>query len=144
MPAAGTTVNELKETVNEKVDQLKTRVIDVKDQAIDRGPAARAHGRAHGIQFFMGGTGHLLAAGAHDHGHGGFLGPNTELIFAVGSGVALTIGWLIEWRLIFPSLPAFVVALALSEGGWRRRAAMIGLLLASIVATARMACGLSA
>ena len=47
-----------------------------------------------------------------------------------------TIGWLIEWRLIFPSLPAFVLALALSEGGWRRRAAMIGLLLASIVATA--------
>lgn len=56
----------------------------------------------------------------HDHSHGGVLGPNTELIFAVGSGVALTIGWLIEK--FVPALPEmlpfalFLIAYAL--GGW--------------------------
>jgi len=56
----------------------------------------------------------------HGHGHGGFLGPNTELIFAVGSGVALTIGWLIEK--FIPGVPGwlpfglFLIAYAL--GGW--------------------------
>jgi ElaB/YqjD/DUF883 family membrane-anchored ribosome-binding protein len=35
----GPSVKEIKETVNEKVDQLKTRVIDVKDEAIERGNA---------------------------------------------------------------------------------------------------------
>lgn len=56
----------------------------------------------------------------HNHGHGGILGPNTELIFALGSGVALGLGWLIET--FIPALPEwlsfglFLVAYAL--GGW--------------------------
>lgn len=32
----------------------------------------------------------------HDHGHGGFLGPNTEVIFAVASGAALGVGFGLE------------------------------------------------
>jgi len=32
----------------------------------------------------------------HDHGHGGFLGPNTEVIFAVASGAALGLGFGLE------------------------------------------------
>ncbi len=47
-----------------------------------------------------------------------------------------TIGWLIEWRLMFPTLPAFVLALAISDGTPRRRAALVGTLLVAIVATA--------
>ncbi len=56
----------------------------------------------------------------HGHGHGGFLGPNTELIFALGSGVTLGLGWIIET--FIPALPEwlpfglFLVAYAL--GGW--------------------------
>ena len=38
-------------------------------------------------------------AGGHDHAHGGVFGERTELIFAVGSGVALATGWLISLRL---------------------------------------------
>ena len=47
-----------------------------------------------------------------------------------------TIGWLIEWRLIFPTLPALILALAICEGPPRRRAALIGTLVVAIVATA--------
>ena len=50
-------------------------------------------------------------------------------------GVVFTLGWLIEWRLIFPTLPALLLALAISEGSLRHRAALIGTLLAAIVAT---------
>src|SRR3546814_1313296 len=32
----------------------------------------------------------------HDHAHGGLLGPNTELIFALSSGAALGLGFAIE------------------------------------------------
>lgn len=32
----------------------------------------------------------------HDHAHGGFLGPNTELIFALSSGALLGVGYAIE------------------------------------------------
>ena len=31
-------------------------------------------------------------------------------------GAVFTLGWLIEWRLIFPTLPALLLALALSRG----------------------------
>ncbi len=47
-----------------------------------------------------------------------------------------TLGWLIEWRLIFPTLPALVLALAIANGPIRRRAAWIATLLVSIVAVA--------
>lgn len=51
-------------------------------------------------------------------------------------GALFTLGWLIEWRLLFPALPAFVLALAISEGSLRRRAALIATLVVSVVATA--------
>ena len=51
-------------------------------------------------------------------------------------GALFTLGWLIEWRLLFPTLPALVLALALAPQRLPRRAAMIGTLLVSIVAVA--------
>jgi hypothetical protein len=47
-----------------------------------------------------------------------------------------TLGWLIEWRLIFPILPAFVLALALSPIPKVRRLRLIGVLLVTNVAVA--------
>lgn len=52
--------------------------------------AAHAHDHADGHDH-----GHGPDDG-HDHAHGGFLGPNTELIFALASGVALAVGFAIE------------------------------------------------
>ena len=49
-------------------------------------------------------------------------------------GAIFTLGWLIEWRLMFPTLPAFVLALAFAPGTVRRRAAMIATLIVSILA----------
>jgi hypothetical protein len=49
-------------------------------------------------------------------------------------GAIFTVGWLIEWRLIFPTLPALVLALALSDGSLWRRLARIGALVAAILA----------
>ena len=51
-------------------------------------------------------------------------------------GVLFTLGWLIEWRLIFPTLPALVLALGLSAQSWRRRIHSIAVLLLAIVASA--------
>ena len=51
-------------------------------------------------------------------------------------GALFTLGWLIEWRLMFPTLPALVLALALSEGRPTRRLALIGTLVVSIVVVA--------
>ncbi len=55
-------------------------------------------------------------------------------------GALFTVGWLIEWRLLFPLLPALVLALALSPARTQvppvRRAAMIGTLVVSIVVVA--------
>ncbi len=51
-------------------------------------------------------------------------------------GALFTLGWLIEWRLMFPTLPALVLALALSEGRPARRLALIGTLVVSILAVA--------
>lgn len=50
-------------------------------------------------------------------------------------GVVFTLGWLIEWRLIFPTLPALLLALAISEGSLRHRARLMGVLLAAILLT---------
>ena len=49
-------------------------------------------------------------------------------------GVIFTLGWLVEWRLIFPTLPALLLALAIAPTPVLRRAAMIVLLVASILA----------
>ena len=49
-------------------------------------------------------------------------------------GGLFTLGWLIEWRLMFPTLPALILALALSQGRAARRLALIGTLIASILA----------
>ncbi|MCG2841480.1 heavy metal translocating P-type ATPase [Sandaracinobacter sp. RS1-74] len=53
----------------------------------------------------------------HGHAHGGFLGPNTELIFALTSGAALAFGFLLEW--LAPDLPAWLpLALYLTAYGF--------------------------
>jgi hypothetical protein len=49
-------------------------------------------------------------------------------------GALFTLGWLIEWRLMFPTLPALILALALSEGRPARRLALTGTLIVSILA----------
>ncbi len=58
--------------------------------------------------------------------------PTAVRVMAVG--VIFTLGWLVEWRLIFPTLPALMLALALAPVPVLRRAAMVVLLLASILA----------
>jgi len=54
----------------------------------------------------------------------------------IGVGILFTLGWLIEWRLIFPTLPALLLALAIAELPPKRRAGMVAVLLVTIVATA--------
>src|SRR5689334_19340700 len=54
--------------------------------------------------------------------------PTARRVMAVG--VLFTLGWLIEWRLIFPTLPALILALAMADVPLKRRAGLIaGLLL---------------
>ncbi|GAD58260.1 lead, cadmium, zinc and mercury transporting ATPase [Brevundimonas abyssalis TAR-001] len=63
-----------------------------------------ADDHAHGV-----GEDHDHAHGpddGHGHAHGGFLGPNTELIFALASGAALALGFLLEW--LAPDLPGWL------------------------------------
>ncbi len=50
--------------------------------------------------------------------------------------VLFTLGWLIEWRLIFPTLPALGLALLLSQGTWKERVGRAVVLVVSIVAVA--------
>jgi hypothetical protein len=57
-------------------------------------------------------------------------------IHVVIVGAVFTLGWLIEWRLIFPTLPALVLALALSVGPIPRRLRRIAALIGAILATA--------
>lgn len=57
-------------------------------------------------------------------------------IHVVIVGAVFTLGWLIEWRLIFPTLPALVLALALSEGPVLRRLRRIVAMIGAILATA--------
>ena len=58
----------------------------------------------------------------------------------IGVGVLFTLAWLVEWRLIFPTLPALLLALAIAPlraaVPLGRRAGLIGVLLVTIVATA--------
>ncbi|CAN5916575.1 hypothetical protein BH11PSE3_BH11PSE3_50410 [soil metagenome] len=49
-------------------------------------------------------------------------------------GALFTLAWLIEWRLMFPTLPALMLALALAPGRWTRRLALIVTLVVSILA----------
>ena len=58
--------------------------------------------------------------------------PNYARVVIVG--VVFTLGWLIEWRLIFPTLSALLLALALSEGPVLRRLARIAVLVVAVVA----------
>lgn len=56
-------------------------------------------------------------AGAHSHAHSGIFGERTELIFAIGSGVALAAGWLISLRA--PGLvPLICFLIAYGLGGF--------------------------
>ena len=60
--------------------------------------------------------------------------PTAARVVAVA--VLFTLGWLIEWRLVFPTLPALLLALLVSPGSLRRRAGLMALLLVALVATA--------
>ena len=60
--------------------------------------------------------------------------PTVRRVIAVAA--LFTFGWLIEWRLIFPTLPALVLALLMAPETLRRRLKMVGVLLVSIVAVA--------
>jgi len=59
--------------------------------------------------------------------------PTYRRVIAVA--VLFTVGWLIEWRLIFPTLPALVLALLVAPVPLRRRAGLIAVLIVAIVAT---------
>jgi hypothetical protein len=50
-------------------------------------------------------------------------------------GALFTLGWLMEWRLLFPTLPALVLALVLAPLSLRARAANIAVLVLSILLT---------
>lgn len=60
--------------------------------------------------------------------------PTAARVAAVS--VLFSIGWLFEWRLMFPTLPAMLVALWFCEPRVARRFAWIALFLAGMVATA--------
>ena len=47
-----------------------------------------------------------------------------------------TLGWLVEWRLMFPTLPAFALALLLSEGDWTTSLKRVATLVVSVLVTA--------
>lgn len=52
--------------------------------------------------------------GGHGHSHGGVFGERTELIFAIGSGLALALGWLLERSGVLQSgLPLYLAAYGL-------------------------------
>lgn len=69
-----------------------------------KGHVADAH--AHHEHEGHGHDGHSHAEEQHDHAHGGLLGPNTELIFALACGAVLGIGVAIEKLL--PTVPAWL------------------------------------
>ena len=69
-------------------------------------------------------AGHGHGQGEHDHGqaghvhaHGGLFGERTELLFAIGSGVALLIGWLLSVYAT-PGLSVAAYVLAYVLGGY--------------------------
>ena len=56
-------------------------------------------------------------AATHDHDHGGWFGAQTELVFALGSGLALAAGWLLE-RVGVETLPLIGFVGAYLLGGY--------------------------
>ena len=60
--------------------------------------------------------------------------PTAPRVVAVA--VLFSLAWLMEWRLMFPTLPAMLVALWVCEANWQRRLGWIALFLAGMVATA--------
>jgi hypothetical protein len=66
-----------------------------------------------------------------------FARPTMARVVAVA--VLFSLGWLFEWRLMFPTLPALLAALWLCENRPARRVGWIGLFLATVVATAAVA-----
>ena len=54
-----------------------------------------------------------------------------------------TLGWLVEWRLIFPTLPALVLALALAPSGRSRRGGADRVLLVVSIVVAAASCSSS-
>jgi hypothetical protein len=54
----------------------------------------------------------------------------------VAVSVLFSLAWLMEWRLMFPTLPAMLVALWVCEPNWQRRLGWFALFLAGMVATA--------
>ncbi len=55
-------------------------------------------------------------------------------------GIVFSFGWLGEWRLIFPTFPALVLALGLSEGTWKAPCPLIFVLMAATLGTCRARC----
>ena len=60
--------------------------------------------------------------------------PTAPRVLAVS--VLFSLAWLMEWRLMFPTLPAMLVALWMCEPNWQRRLGWIALFLVGMVATA--------
>jgi hypothetical protein len=60
--------------------------------------------------------------------------PTMQRVAVVGA--LFTLGWLFEWRLLFPTLPALVLALVVSDSAPRQRAIHLGALVLSILLTA--------
>lgn len=69
-----------------------------------------------------------------------FARPTTLRVLAVA--VLFSLGWLFEWRLMFPALPGLVAALGLAPGAPMARLRWIALLLAGIAATAALVAAL--
>jgi len=62
--------------------------------------------------------------------------PTAARVIAVS--VLFSIGWLFEWRLMFPTLPAMLAALWLCERRWTLRFVWIALFLATMIAVATL------
>ncbi len=54
----------------------------------------------------------------HDHAHGGFLGENTELYFAIGSGIFWLLGLVLSFVAVPPWLPIALFVVAIFLGGY--------------------------
>ena len=70
-----------------------------------------------------------------------FAQPTAPRVIAVS--VLFSVGWLFEWRLMFPTLPAMLLALWLCEKSIGRKLAWIALFLAGMTATAAVAAWVS-
>ena len=78
--------------------------------------------------------GYVLVLGAMALAALWFERPSYSRVIVVAT--VFTLGWLIEWRLMFPTLPALVLALLIAGGSWASRVKWVATLLVSIVAVA--------